>query len=488
MATGRHGAGRNHGRREEGMALVAVVIMGLVLTILGMTLFGMATYEYNQATYRDRSASAFWLAEAAIERAKGEIFRSQHWSVGFDSIASGEGWYKLAIGDTTIYGDSARYIFAQGFVPRAAGGYVERAIEVFGAVGAAAFEYALFSMGDIEARGNPGVCGLVHANGEVDDGGSALDQLADTCRGGYDDYVSEGFVVIPPAMRTPAQYYPFHSYYYVVGEPGHAPGAGRALVYRALTPGAAVCADSLAIGAVLETIRDGTRVMLKDSLDALQDGVPVLYTVDRVSYGFLTTAAIDKTFHWTAGECTLDTRYGDESVVVNFGEYLQGTAPEWQSNLGFDDAPAYPAPILSTVINTRYTSADTSITALTNTANWTGGNNLFSHVRFTPANGIALLIHGIAMSGPSHIEIGTPDDPALFYLTGSILGNFNANGNIWGTTIVLGTIDRLTGNVDFHFHGGYKVELPPYLQPFWQSPSGYLRVLLWREVPPRYGA
>ncbi|MCI0637284.1 MAG: hypothetical protein L0206_25715, partial [Actinobacteria bacterium] len=285
------------------MALVAVVIMGLVLTILGMTLFGMATYEYNQATYRDRSASAFWLAEAAIERAKGGIFRSQHWSVGFDSIASGEGWYKLAIGDTTIYGDSARYIFAQGFVPRAAGGYVERAIEVFGAVGAAAFEYALFSMNDIEARGNPGVCGLVHANGEVDDGGSALDQLADTCRGGYDDYVSEGFVVIPPAMRTPAQYYPFHSYYYVVGEPGHAPGAGRALVYRALTPGAAVCADSLAIGAVLETIRDGTRVMLKDSLDALQDGVPVLYTVDRVSYGFLTTAAIDKTFHWTAGEC-----------------------------------------------------------------------------------------------------------------------------------------------------------------------------------------
>lgn len=470
------------------MALVTVVIMGLILTILGLSLFGMATYEYNQTSDRDRSASAFWLAEAAIERAKGEIFRQQHWSVGFDSIAAGEGWYKLAIGDTTIDGDSARYIFAQGFVPRMGGrGYVERAIELFGSVGAAAFEYALFSMGNIVARGNPGVCGLVHANGEVDDGGTSLEQLSDTCRGGEEDHVSEGFEVLPPAVRTPAQYYPLDTYYYVVGEPAHPLGVGRALIFRALTPGRPVCADSLEPGAILETIRGGIRVMLKDSLDAA-DGVSVAYTATHVSYGLSSSAAIDRTFHWTAGECSLDTRYGDQGVVVNFGEFVAGTTPEWESNLSIDDAPSYPAPISSSVINTRYTSADTSIVALTDTDNWTGGNNTLTHVRFMPANGIALIIHGIAMSGPSHLEVGTPDDPALFYVTGSILGNFNANGNIWGTTIVLGTIDRITGNIDFHFHGGYKVELPPYLQPFWQTGSGHLKVLLWREVPPRYAS
>ena len=67
-----------------------------------------------------------------------------------------------------------------------------------------------------------------------------------------------------------------------------------------------------------------------------------------------------------------------------------------------------------------------------------------------------------------------------------ITGSFGANGNVYGTTIVLGSIDKLTGNIDFHYEPGYKPNLPPYLQPFWQNSSGHLEVLLWREVKPRY--
>ncbi len=473
---------------EEGMALITVVILGLILSTLGFTLFALATYEYNQATYRDQSASAFWLAEAAIEHAKAEIFRDSTWAAGFDSVTKGEGWYNLSIADTVFGGEDAKRLYSQGYVPRPGGGFVERDIELLVEISAVPWEFALFSMQDIYALGNPGVCGRVHGNGEVDAGGSSFDQLADSCAGGTRDHITDGFDVQPRGMHSEPWYYPSTTYYYVVGEPSHAVGPGQALVYRALTPGTPVCADSLIAGAILADIRGGIRVMLAGAIDA-GDGVGVDYGAASVSYDLLTTAAIDNVFHWEAGKCSLDLWHGDEYVIVNFGEYLDGTSPAWISHLDVDDNPAYDAPIRSSVFNTRYKSGtDTSdVVALTDTENWEGGNNIFSHIQIVPENGIALLIHGIDMSGPAHIEFGTPAKPAVCYLTGDITGNFNANGNIYGTMVVLGTIDQINGNVDFHFEPGYEANLPPYLQPFWPlNPFGHITVLLWREVPPRY--
>jgi hypothetical protein len=485
------------------MALVTVVIMGLVFVIIGMTLFGMATYEFNQATYRDQSASAFWLAEAAIEHAKGEILKHQQWDAGFDSVPRAEGWYNLSISDTTFNGEPAKYLYSQGYVRRPSGGYIERDIEIFAEIRPAGFEYALFSMHDIGCNGNTGVCGLVHANGEAEydqpGAGDCFDQLGDSCRGG-DDHVSEFFDVLPPGMRTEPSFYPNTTYYYVVGEATHAAGAGFAYIVRALAPdGAPVCADSLAIPPpplmTVRTASGSVRCMVTDTLDA-SDGGSVTYAGTFITYRFQNPATIDKIFHWTTGECSRDARWDgtpDENryVIVNFGEHQVDVSPstQWKANLDFDDSPAYDAPIRSSVINTRYTPPSVDPfgeESLVETANWLGGNNVLSHVRFIPENGIALLIHNINMSGPAQIEIGTPAKPAVFYITGSITGNFNANGNVYGTTIVLGSIDKLTGNIDFHYDPGYKPNLPPYLQPFWQNSSGHLEVLLWREVKPRY--
>src|SRR5262245_33244834 len=153
---------------QEGMALLTVVILGLVFTILGISLFAMSGYEHGQVTYRDQSASAFWLAEAAIEHMKGEVLRQLHWSVGFDSLPKGEGWYNLSVTDTTYDSRPVKHIYSQGYVRRPGGGYVERDIEIIADMNIAAFDYVLFANDDIDAGGNAGVCGRVHSNGYVD--------------------------------------------------------------------------------------------------------------------------------------------------------------------------------------------------------------------------------------------------------------------------------------------------------------------------------
>lgn len=460
--------------REEGAALVTAVVMGFIFAILAISVFAIAYYEYGQVTYRDQSASAFWLADAAIEHAKGEIFLDTLWAAGFDSIARAEGWYSLSVSETTFEGNPATYLYAQGFVPRPGGGYVERDIEVFADVGPSLMEFALFSMHDIEARGTPGVCGLVHANGDVDDGGNSFDELADSCEG-RGDHISDGFVVYPPGMRTEPAYYPGTTYYYVLGELVHADGPGNAWIASANLAGASPT-DTL-------WLRTGLPVRKVDQVSTTYSANP-----PRLSFDFAGPAQIAAMFDWATGSCFLSTAAGDSNVIVNFGEHLLG-GTAWKTDLDFHDNPAYDEPILSSVFNTRYTSADTSLIALTDSINWDGGNTELSIVNFLPENGIALLIHSIAMSGPAQILIGSPTQPAVFYITGSITGNFNANGDIYGTTIVLGEIDRITGTVDFHYDPDFQENLPPYLQPFWpEPPPGHVEILLWREVPPKYGS
>lgn len=500
--TGKRAAG-TRGRQvsnDEGMALITVVLLAIIFSVIGFTLFAMATFELNQATYRDQSASAFWLAEAAIEHGKGEVLRGMQWNAGFDSVPRAEGWYNLTINpDSTFDGEPAQHWLAQGYVHRSGGSFVERDIEIFADVRTAAGEYALFSMHDIVARGNAGMCGLVHGNGEVDNGGNSFDpQLDDSCRGGEEN-ISEDFEIIPPGMRTEPSFYPNTSYYYIVADPNAGPGPGQVWVLRALTPGDPVCADSTVLGAVLYSIRTGNgagvpqiRAMAVDTLDA-SDGASVVYGGSSVSYKFWSPTAINNVFDWTTGKCRRDDRWDgtpneNKYVIVNFGEYIDQTVVRF-ANLDFDDTPSYAAPIKSSVFNTRYNPpgvGDYSLTSLVETTNWFGGNNVLTHVKLVPENGVALLIHNINYSGPAQIQIGTQLVPAVFYITGSITGSFGANGDIWGTTIVLGTINKLVGDIAFHYEYGYQANLPPYLQPFWQNPSGHVDVLLWRELPAKY--
>ena len=54
---------------ESGYAMMTVMVFALIIIIAGMAFFAMATYETKGALYRQESSEAFYLAEAAIERA-----------------------------------------------------------------------------------------------------------------------------------------------------------------------------------------------------------------------------------------------------------------------------------------------------------------------------------------------------------------------------------------------------------------------------------
>ena len=203
----------------------------------------------------------------------------------------------------------------------------------------------------------------------------------------------------------------------------------------------------------------------------------------EITWQFDATAEIAQYFNQSTGIFKLDTDANDQDVIVNFGEYLEGTAPR-VTNLQFVDNVNYDAPIVSTVINTRYMSADTSAIARTDSINWDGGNTDLSQVMFIPTNGLALLVHTVDTPGDAKVYMGTIDNPALFYVTGCI-NRFNANGALYGTTIVLGNITDMRGTPGFWFDPGYIENLPDYLQQQFGS-SGFAEVLFWRELPPSY--
>lgn len=456
---------------ERGMALAFVVLLGTLFTILGLAVFAVASYEFGQVGRRDDSGSAFWLAEAAIEHAKAEIFKDMTWTAGFDSLelsGSDEGFYSLTVQDTLFEGESATRLYARGFVRRPGASYVERDVEIYAKIGPAALLYAIFSMNCINANGNVDVCGLVHGNDCVNNGGSAFD-APDSCEN--ETVLSDSFVVIPPAVRTEPAYYPNSTYYYVVGKPT---GWGTDYVYiaRPDTSGAFRIRDP-----------NGVRVAIVDSVATSNGGNALArYSGNFINWNFNDTARIASFFNWTAGRCSLRTAVGDETVIVNFGEYLSN-APVRKTNLSFTDNNDYDAPILSTVMNTRCTDT-TSVAALVDSLNWQGGNTDLQRVEFRPENGLALLVHTVYTPGTAQIRMGTQDNPALFYVTGCI-DQFNANGFLYGTTIVLGNINSMNGTPGFWFDPGYVENLPDYLQIQFGA-SGFAEVLFWRETPPLY--
>ncbi len=454
--------------RREGVALLTALILGILFSIMGLTLYTMSTLEWKQAKYRDDSGSAFWLADAAIEHAKGQLFNDMTWSAGFDSIPRGEGYYNLAIRDSFYQGDSATWIYAQGFVPRAGGGYTERDVEVFANIQPAAFAYAIFAQGDIDTKGNVEVCGRVHSNGDADMGGS----FGATSGCPLDPpTVSDGFQVTPPAIRTEHQYYPSTTYYYVVGRPS----AGAQDAAWIMSP------DSVTwepLGNPKYTLRTGYSVYKVDTL--------LINYTNPIDYSFSNDAEIAAMFDWTTGQCKRNTVKGDQFVVVNFGEYILGAVPRTAT---LDITAA--TPIKSAIFNTRYKPSaypDTSLSGLLKTVNWEGGNNTFKQIVMTPENGIAFIIHNYDNPGNSNMSIGTAAKPCVCYVTGSV-GKWTANGAFYGTLVVLGNITDMAGTPDFFYKSEYQIGLPPYLQPdFWGGASGFAEILNWREPAPKYGS
>lgn len=449
------------GKGERGMALLTVLILGIVFSILGLSLYSMATYEWTATKHRDDSGSAFWLAEAAIEHAKGKLFNDITWDSGFVApVALGEGTYTLTMKDSLFEGNPATWMYAQGFVPKAGGGYTERDVEVFAELRPAGLEYTLFAMDSLELGGNANVCGRVHGNTVASGAGS----LGGCVTGPVE--ISYGFTILPPAIRTEHTFYPATTYYYVVGLP-LAGTQNKVLL---------TCSDTLRTGDPLKRVflRSGFKVAIIETLGVGN------YT-SLISYNY-DTASANTMFNWSTGKCKCDSAKGDKVVVVNFGEYLQGALAR-TATLDISDAT-----IRSTLINTRVSYADTSLTGLLNTANWTGGSNSFKRAIFAPENGIQLVMHDYEDPGGAQNQFGTITKPGVFYVTGSIT-KWTANSVLYGTVVALNTITGVTGTPAFWYGYGYQTSLPPYLNGFWTpGTSGVAEILLWREPPPKYGA
>jgi hypothetical protein len=451
-----------------GMALVSVVFLGMLFTIMALAVFALAGHEYGQATRRDDSGSAFWLAEAAIEHAKAEIFKDMEWSAGFDSVelsGGDEGYYSLTVQDTTYNGEAATRMLARGFIRRPGASYVERDVEIYAKIGPAALLYAIFSMNCIDAGGNVDVCGLVHGNDCVINDGSAFD-APDSCF--YDTVLSDSFVVVPPAIRTEPWFYPNTSYYYVLGKP-----SGTDYVYIAIP-------DSS--GTLRLRDNNGIQVSLVDSVATDNGGnALVRYQGGNIEWKFSNTTRIEEFFNQSTGRCSLRT--GDQDVIVNFGEYLFGAAAT-KTDIHISDNVDYDAPIVSTVFNTRYMGPDFVTENLVDSIYWQGGNMDLQTAMFIPTNGLALVVHTVDTPGNANIYVGTTDSPALFYVTGSI-NRFNAIGALYGSTIVLGNITDMAGTPGFWFNPAFIDNLPDYLEIQFGA-SGFAEILFWREIPPLY--
>lgn len=303
--------------------------------------------------------------------------------------------------------------------------------------------YAILSVGLLRAAGNVSACGRIHSNVAIDRLGSALEAPGD-CPDSL--ILTEGFTVIPPSVRTDPALYPKTTYYFVVPHPE--PSLQRAWIVKSSPAGDL-------------TLRTGIKASLVDSLAISRLGA-------FVNYSFQNPVAIAAMFDWDIGKCCLDRVGGDEHVIVNFGEYLL-ESPATFANVDLQDGPNRQTPLRSTIVNTRYRGLSLGRAALVDSSNWEGGGIALRQVSFRPTNGIAVIAQSIQVSGISDLEVGTTNEPAILYVTGSISGNWNLTGCLVGSTIVLGSVNRVSGNAEFRGDSGYEAVLPPFLGRFWHA-------------------
>ncbi|MFO7653332.1 MAG: hypothetical protein R6X25_05850 [Candidatus Krumholzibacteriia bacterium] len=446
----------NHSRStrvdDAGYALMTVVVFTFIIGLCGMAFFAMASHETNQAIYREESAEAFALADGAIERARARFLVDRLWTAGFDTT-TGRGSYTLDVeripytDPLGVTHDQTVRLLASGTVGRAT-----RNIEVYSALPLTAYGLMFLVCGTMTVQGNMNIYG----------GASHINDVADF---GRDDVhlregsYTSGFTLLPPVAQTDPIYYPGATYYRV----------------RACDPGGNLHArvewwDPGSGNYVDVTTAKG------DSLDSViaPDGT-------NFYYGFLDPAVLRHYFDVDSG--IFNRVGGDATVIVNFGEPPVPSAtldPTAVSSVDFKAQGAYI--MRSTIINTRCWNPAAPLES----TSWEGGLTTIKLMDMEPINGLGLLVHDFMTEGMSGCSMGTDEWPSLTYVTGDVV-DLNANGEIWGSIIVLGSwgdpTDPTTGGPDLHFDPDFQLSLPEYLGTDWGTGgSSTMHVLSWREV------
>ncbi len=434
---------------ERGFALFTVTIFAFLVTLIGAAYFAMAAYETHQAVYRENSSEAFYLADAGIERARGEFAVDLSWTGPVSGASGGHGTYDVTVTPSTWNGNSQYQgmdvvkVHSTGHVRGA-----DRAVDTWATVPSILQSKLMIVMHDIDANGNICLQGDAHANNDADFGPNDVHLK---CGGTYTD----GFPLNPPKIYTEPARYPNSTYYQVYVSPFLSSPGGKAYCW---------------------IYKNGVNVTgsMGDSLSSVLSFKSGRYQFDfgppEIKTWFTNTGAPAAFFR-------ADTLAGQHSVVVNFAEPVT-PYPAKLVNLHFQQNPGDPS-IHATIINTRFTGA--SDDQRLDTKYWSGGVVDFkTAATFEPDNGLTLVCHDFDQ-GNAQVTLGTPAYPGLVYVTHDAYG-INGDLSLTGAVIVLHDWSS-TGGPTLTYDESFLARLPPELQITKQSgTTGIMTVLEWREV------
>ncbi len=432
-------SGINRNTRDQGYSLIAAMIFVLVVVIAGMAFFAMSSSETRIARYRQESTEAFYLADAAIERARAKFLEDRSWRSGWTDVDCGTGRYSLAVADTTYAGlNDCVQLIADGV-----SGHALRRIEVLAEVPPTSLALAVQISGSADVNGDICVLGNLQINGTNDFGPHDIHLKCGELSGNA--------AVTPPPIFTGPAHFPDATYYYVKG--AESGGLHHARIFDA-SGNDITAAKGDSLTAVL-------------SYDAGQQ---------TFVYDFDSDALIARYFDQAAG--VFSRNPGDMAVVVNFGE-VPVVNPPGMSGISEVIIDGTSSVVTSTIINTRFTGVSSD--QRYDTAFWTGGLTSVKQITMEPDYGIALIAADFMKNGGARVDIGTATTPAYIYITND-LQDANANFEIQGAVTVLGDW-MSSGHLTITYDTGFLSQVPSYLfDTFPAGSSGTLRVLTWQEI------
>lgn len=136
---------------KRGVALILGFMVITVLTILGSAIMSRSISEAGIAQRYLESTQAFWLAEAAVNQALGQL-RTDYNLTSLANTALGVGGYSATIVNNA---DGSRTVIAHGFIPAAGQFRAERILQVVmnRLIPPYFYDNAVYSAGEVEFKG-----------------------------------------------------------------------------------------------------------------------------------------------------------------------------------------------------------------------------------------------------------------------------------------------------------------------------------------------
>lgn len=423
---------------DDGYVLLAAAIAVLLVTIVGYAIFGVAASETKSAIYRQDSTEAFYLADAAIERARAKFLDDETWRTGWTNVACGRGHYDLALADSTwADGTVVVKLTATGRVNAAA-----RRVRAVVTIPHTAFDMALFIIGNAEVKGNLCLQGQAYISGNADFGNHDAHLK---CGGTY----TEGYSISPPPFRTDQASYPNSSYYTVQ------------------------C--NKVSNKYVAVIRDKTGADVSNRAGATPMNEVLSYNAGTHTFTFTFGSALAVTKYFDDATGVFRRSNGDDAVVVYFGkESLIDAASV--ADIIFQGSTTR---VHAAILNARFTGT-TDLQRLSYNY-WKGGRVSVKQVIFEPYNGVAILAYDL--SGNALASVGNATWPGLTYVIHNA-DDVTSNFTVVGSMVLLNSWD-CQGGMNYTYNATYLPRLPAYFLSGWnQGVSGTLSFDSWTEVNP----